>query len=247
MIGQPATRPRLLLHLSSASDAEAAVDVAVNLARALHRDLVAQFIEDDDLLTACALPLRNLVGFRGEVLEDDTPAVQSRMQLEARRCHAVVRQRAESAHLAWTFSATRSRIQSSIEGRVGKSDILVIRADAIAARWRDVIRLAAAMAPAEGGVLILPAHTRVAAIDRAWRIAVLDSQGSGSERISAVAEEIGMATGATVVQLNTADTGISTRSDPVHFVVGPAAPLRDADPEFLNPIERLRVPLLLLS
>lgn len=247
MTSETANRTRLLLQLSSASDAEAAVDIAVDLARALNRDVVAQFIEDDDLLTACALPLRNLVGFRGEVLDEEAPAVESRMRLEARRCRAVVRQRAESARLTWSFSATRGRVRSKVEERASRSDILVVRADAIAARWPDVIRLAASMTPSDGGILVLPAHSRMTAVGKKRRIAVLDPQGSGSERISAVAEEIAIATGATVVPLTAAETGISSRPDPVHLVIGSAAQLRDGDPDPPLQIERLRVPFLLLS
>jgi hypothetical protein len=142
--------------MNAARRSHAVLEPATRLARRLDAELVALFLEDEDLLRLASLPFVQLVGPTAKPLAVDRPAMERALrqaQAEARRELEIAAQRHGVKHI---FDVVRSPIREALAAVAGPGDLIVLERGELGGA------LGAAVACAETSVLCLSTTARSA-------------------------------------------------------------------------------------
>ncbi len=101
---RPVGRSRLVVAIGGDEDSLRTVEAAVRLAARLHREMLALFLEDADLLAAASLPFARIVS-QGAVEEAGLDIVSTRraMRVVAERTRLALARSAEAQRVHWSF------------------------------------------------------------------------------------------------------------------------------------------------
>jgi nucleotide-binding universal stress UspA family protein len=127
MSNAPTTRAVRLALAVSAVRAARAIDAATNLAAALHAELSATYVRDEDLLRAAALPCTFEIGSLASGARPFGLAqIERALKREAADVEQAVSEAARKLGLGWTFEVLRGRAIDWPFERAGVDDITVI-------------------------------------------------------------------------------------------------------------------------
>lgn len=160
-----AQRNRLLLRLSTRRDVEVMLPIAADLSLVLGLEISALYIEDEETVAACALPLDNVVGFTGDPIPATVSALEQTMRQEAELCEKLLREKVASAGLTLSFRIARGAGLAPLETEGHSGDIVALRADTVLGSWRRTISAAARLAPKGGGALVVSDDARTRSQD----------------------------------------------------------------------------------
>jgi hypothetical protein len=118
---------RLLLVLDSSVPSEAALDEAARMARRMHAELNALFIEDVTLLNLAQSPFTRHYNLLTRAAEPvDIGLMESRLQAQARERRRAVEAAARRAGVRWSFRTVRGRIADAVIAAAADNDLLLV-------------------------------------------------------------------------------------------------------------------------
>ncbi len=127
-MSDPAARRAVRLALAvSAVRAARAIEAAANLAAAMHTELAAVYVQDEDLLRAAALPCTFEIGALASGIQPfDLAKTERALKREAVEVEQAISAAAKKLGLGWTFEVLRGRAIDWPFDRAGAGDITVI-------------------------------------------------------------------------------------------------------------------------
>jgi hypothetical protein len=151
-----ARRRRLVLHVATRRDVEVELPVSLELASALQIELATVFVTEDAIIRACQLPFPTVVGFAGGPLTVDPVQFEAAIRREERWCRQLLAAAADRARLPWSFESLRGEAFRLLREASADEDILVLKVDRLGLPPRALIAAARELAPARGGVILVP-------------------------------------------------------------------------------------------
>jgi hypothetical protein len=154
---RPAPLRRVIVALNAARRSHAVLEPATRLAGRLGADLVALFVEDEDLLRLASLPFAQLVGPTAKPLSVDRPAMERALRQAQAEARGALETAARRHGVKQVFHVARSPIHEALAAVAGTGDLVVLE------RGELGRAIAAAVACAETSVLCWSATARAAA------------------------------------------------------------------------------------
>jgi len=125
--GQKSDIRRIVVGLTSASDAERAVAAAAVLAGVTEAKIVGFFVQEEVMFDLAEFPFARVLDF-----DDPSPRQVSRQSMQeafartAAVCKRVLSKRAGKAKLNWSFSTKQGDFNAAVEALAGTGDYLVL-------------------------------------------------------------------------------------------------------------------------
>ncbi len=148
MSDAPTTRAVQLALAVSAVRAARAIEAAANLAAAMHAELAAVYVQDEDLLRAAALPCTFEIGVMASGVQPfDLAKTERALKREAIEVEQAVSVAAKKLGLGWTFEVLRGRAIDWPFDRAGAGDITVIGKSGLELPGPHPVRRMSSLAP----------------------------------------------------------------------------------------------------
>lgn len=118
---------RILVALDASPDSMAALDAATQLAADLGAEVVALFVEEEELLRAERSPLvREVEFFSAEPRKLAAGDLERQLRAHARRVHRLVQQMADRMRVPWTFRTSRGRVAEELRRAAEGADLVAL-------------------------------------------------------------------------------------------------------------------------
>ena len=119
---------RILLALEDAERDAVLIDATTRMASALRAELVAMFVEDENLLRLAALPFaREWSQNAGTPRRLDTEQMESELKQRGERLRALLEQKTAGGDVRWSFKSTRGHSTNTLTAHSGEFDLLVVQ------------------------------------------------------------------------------------------------------------------------
>lgn len=126
---------RIVVALDEGPASILALRSAARLAAEMSAEILALFVEDEDLFAVAALPGYSVVSYQGgDVAPLDQGALLRGLRARARRLQEEVARVAGGYHVAWQFQVARGRVRDEILSRAQSCEMIAIGASSVRRR-----------------------------------------------------------------------------------------------------------------
>ncbi len=124
---------RILVGLDASAPSAAALQAAVSLASRLHAELLAMYIEDENLARLAELPFAHELGaFSAQRRTLDPSYMDNLFKAQATRARHALQRSASAAELRWSFEIRRGSVARQLLLAAAEADLVVVGRSAIA-------------------------------------------------------------------------------------------------------------------
>jgi hypothetical protein len=138
---------RILVALDARPESLRSLERTVALAAELGAEIAALFIEDEELMRLCDLPVVEVTLRGGTVRRPEAATLRREVRARASAARKALERAAVTRRVAWSFQITRGRIREEVERGSPGTDVVTLRRST---RWR---RSTGRAAPVVGAVL----------------------------------------------------------------------------------------------
>lgn len=118
---------RILVAVDASPHSLAALEAALKLAGRVEAELIGIYIEDINLIRLSELPFAQEIGrYSALTRRVDIRQMESQLRSQARLARRILRSRAESAHLRWSFRVARGAIPAELLAAALEADMMIL-------------------------------------------------------------------------------------------------------------------------
>lgn len=118
---------RVIISATCFADADAAIVMAINLARKVKGDLFGLLVEDESILSYADMPFAKVVAFQSGAPQLVTlEAMTSAFRSDARTFETILAKSAMEASINWSFESKRGRMMPLLNSVAAKGDLILL-------------------------------------------------------------------------------------------------------------------------
>lgn len=177
---------RIVVSLTSASNAERAVAAAAVLAKAIEAQIVGLFVQEDKMVELAEFPFARVLDFdKPKPREVSRQLMQQAYAHRAAICRRALSTHADKAQVSWSFSTQHGEISAKVEEMAGSGDYVVLSGETYGIDVYSLVRAARTIPAVVKGVVVPPVHRQSRA--KGPVVAIDDGDETGIQTVSLAA------------------------------------------------------------
>jgi len=150
---------RIVVGLTSASNAERAVAAAAVLARAIEARIIGLFVQEENMLDLAKFPFARVLDFDSpKPREVSSHLMQQAYARRAEICRQTLSDHADKARVRWSFSTQQGDISAKVEEMVGSGDYVVLSGETHGIGMHSLVRAVRTVPGCVKGVVVAALH-----------------------------------------------------------------------------------------